>query len=86
MCGSYDVPLSTALAILALAALGHHDRTLRLAQLRLLEFMQPDGGGSLAQLAVRTSEDSTYQVLVQREPCPDRYPRRVGVPAKRPLF
>jgi hypothetical protein len=42
--GSYDVPLSTALAILALAALGHHDRTLRLAQLRLLEFVQPDGG------------------------------------------
>ncbi|HEX6237501.1 MAG TPA: RsmG family class I SAM-dependent methyltransferase [Acidimicrobiales bacterium] len=27
-----------------------------------------------------------YQVLVQRRPCPDRYPRRVGVPAKRPLF
>ncbi len=42
--GSYDVPLSTAFAILALAALGHHDRTVRLAQLRLLEFMQPDGG------------------------------------------
>jgi 16S rRNA (guanine527-N7)-methyltransferase len=27
-----------------------------------------------------------YQVLRQREPCPDRFPRRVGVPAKRPLF
>jgi 16S rRNA (guanine527-N7)-methyltransferase len=27
-----------------------------------------------------------YQVLVQAQPCPDRYPRRVGVPAKRPLF
>lgn len=27
-----------------------------------------------------------YQALVQREPCPDRYPRRVGQPAKRPLF
>lgn len=27
-----------------------------------------------------------YQVLVQREPCPDRYPRRVGQVAKRPLF
>jgi 16S rRNA (guanine527-N7)-methyltransferase len=27
-----------------------------------------------------------YQVLRQVEPCPDRYPRRVGIPAKRPLF
>ena len=27
-----------------------------------------------------------YQALEQAEPCPDRYPRRVGVPAKRPLF
>ncbi len=28
----------------------------------------------------------SFQVLVQRHPCPPRYPRRVGVPAKRPLF
>lgn len=27
-----------------------------------------------------------YQVLVQDRPCPDRFPRRTGVPAKRPLF
>lgn len=27
-----------------------------------------------------------FQALVQRSACPDRYPRRVGVPAKRPLF
>ncbi len=27
-----------------------------------------------------------YQVLRQEQPCPERYPRRVGVPAKRPLF
>jgi 16S rRNA (guanine527-N7)-methyltransferase len=27
-----------------------------------------------------------YQVLVQERPCPADYPRRVGVPAKRPLF
>ncbi|MEA2686132.1 MAG: rRNA (guanine527-N7)-methyltransferase [Actinomycetota bacterium] len=27
-----------------------------------------------------------YQVLVQTSPCPDRYPRRTGIPAKRPLF
>lgn len=27
-----------------------------------------------------------YQVVQQVSPCPDRYPRRVGIPAKRPLF
>ena len=27
-----------------------------------------------------------YQVLRQREPCPDRFPRRTGIPTKRPLF
>jgi len=27
-----------------------------------------------------------YQILRQRELCPDRYPRRIGVPAKRPLY
>jgi 16S rRNA (guanine527-N7)-methyltransferase len=27
-----------------------------------------------------------YQSLVQRAPCPERYPRRVGQVAKRPLF
>jgi hypothetical protein len=27
-----------------------------------------------------------YRTFVQAEPCPDRYPRRIGVPAKRPLF
>ncbi|MGP0030079.1 MAG: RsmG family class I SAM-dependent methyltransferase [Acidimicrobiales bacterium] len=27
-----------------------------------------------------------YQVLYQREPCPERFPRRNGVPAKHPLF
>lgn len=29
---------------------------------------------------------SGYRVLTQRERCPDRFPRRSGVPAKRPLF
>jgi 16S rRNA (guanine527-N7)-methyltransferase len=28
----------------------------------------------------------TFQRLRQVTPCPDRYPRRVGIPAKRPLF
>lgn len=27
-----------------------------------------------------------YQVVRQVSPCPERYPRRVGVPVKRPLF
>lgn len=34
----------------------------------------------------RTAGHPTLQLLVQREPCPDRFPRRTGVPAKRPLF
>lgn len=32
------------------------------------------------------SRVGSYRVLHQRHPCADRYPRRVGVPAKRPLF
>jgi 16S rRNA (guanine527-N7)-methyltransferase len=31
-------------------------------------------------------EEFEYQVLRQAELCPDRFPRRNGVPAKRPLF
>ena len=31
-------------------------------------------------------ESYGYQVLRQAEPCPDRLPRRNGVPAKHPLF
>jgi 16S rRNA (guanine527-N7)-methyltransferase len=27
-----------------------------------------------------------FQVMTQCRPCPERFPRRVGVPAKRPLF
>ena len=33
-----------------------------------------------------TTEGASYQVLRQVTACPDRYPRRVGMPAKRPLF
>jgi 16S rRNA (guanine527-N7)-methyltransferase len=48
----------------------------------------PESG--LAQLGMRQDRDYVapfhYQVVLQDEPCPDRYPRRVGVPAKRPLF
>ncbi len=40
--------------------------------------MAPAAGGCRAGLA--------YQVLAQESACPERFPRRVGVPAKRPLF
>ncbi|HET6966289.1 MAG TPA: hypothetical protein VFH58_16050, partial [Acidimicrobiales bacterium] len=32
------------------------------------------------------TEPSAFQVLLQQEPCPERFPRRTGIPAKRPLF
>lgn len=32
------------------------------------------------------TEPVAFQVLRQREPCPARFPRKVGMPAKRPLF
>ena len=35
---------------------------------------------------VRVVADTSVQVLEQRTPCPDAYPRRDGVPAKEPLF
>jgi hypothetical protein len=41
--GLFDVPMSSAFAILSLSALGRRDRTLLLAQLRLMDFMMPDG-------------------------------------------
>jgi 16S rRNA (guanine527-N7)-methyltransferase len=31
-------------------------------------------------------EEFDYQTLRQADPCPERFPRRDGVPAKRPLF
>jgi 16S rRNA (guanine527-N7)-methyltransferase len=34
----------------------------------------------------RTREPVALQRLRQGVPCPDRYPRRVGIPLKRPLF
>lgn len=41
--GLFDVPISSAFAILSLAALGFRGRLLRVAQLRLLDFMEPEG-------------------------------------------
>jgi 16S rRNA (guanine527-N7)-methyltransferase len=31
-------------------------------------------------------EEFDYRILRQTAPCPDRFPRRNGVPAKKPLF
>jgi 16S rRNA (guanine527-N7)-methyltransferase len=36
--------------------------------------------------AQTVTEPVALQVLRQASPCPARYPRRVGIPAKRPLF
>jgi 16S rRNA (guanine527-N7)-methyltransferase len=63
---------------------------------------EPPGGGQpdtceprwpadgLARLGLTVgpawSEPFHYQALVQSAPCPDEFPRRVGVPSKRPLF
>ena len=49
-------------------------------------------GGGLAEVGlteaadVRFDDRFGYRVLLKVEPSSDRYPRRVGVPAKRPLF
>jgi 16S rRNA (guanine527-N7)-methyltransferase len=44
----------------------------------------------LRQLGLEPSEvlheSFEYRVLVQAQACPDRFPRRNGVPAKKPLF
>ncbi len=45
---------------------------------------------ALAELGLRPlafeSGRFSYQVLLQEAPCPPRYPRRTGVPEKRPLY
>lgn len=38
------------------------------------------------RLGTRSTSSPVVQVLTQVEVCPDRYPRRDGMPAKRPLF
>jgi 16S rRNA (guanine527-N7)-methyltransferase len=47
-------------------------------------------GDQLAQFGLEpvaaVREGFEYQVLRQARPCPERFPRRDGVPAKRPLF
>lgn len=46
-----------------------------------------DGLAALGLRCVRrTASSPAMQVLQQAEPCPERFPRRDGMPAKRPLF
>ena len=63
----------------------------------LLVVAEPPGGdpgrwdrSGLAELGLEPgmarTRPTAFQTLVQVSPCPERYPRRVGVPAKRPLF
>ncbi len=44
---------------------------------RLIAAAQPAGDGAIT---------ATLAVMARVGPCPDRYPRRSGIPAKRPLF
>jgi 16S rRNA (guanine527-N7)-methyltransferase len=46
----------------------------------------PVEGLELLGLEDRTPPGAQVRVLVQIEPCGERYPRRTGVPTKRPLF
>jgi 16S rRNA (guanine527-N7)-methyltransferase len=48
----------------------------------------PRAGVAQVGLAIEAAWEQPfhYHSLVLEEPCPDRYPRRDGVPAKRPLF
>lgn len=48
----------------------------------------PAGLALLGAVPIRVARTAkgTFQVIRQASACPDRYPRRVGVPAKRPLF
>jgi 16S rRNA (guanine527-N7)-methyltransferase len=49
----------------------------------------PDAGLETLGLVPASSPaagELAYQVLMQASRCPDRFPRRVGIPAKRPLF
>jgi 16S rRNA (guanine527-N7)-methyltransferase len=40
----------------------------------------------MSPAAAHSARGFSYVSLVVREPCPDRFPRRNGVPTKRPLF
>jgi 16S rRNA (guanine527-N7)-methyltransferase len=68
-----------------------------LRQQGLLVVAEPPGGQpdrwddrGLAHLGMRLGsrlvEPTAVQLIVQVTPCPERFPRRVGVPSKRPLL
>lgn len=38
------------------------------------------------EVARSVASPSAFQVLLQARPCPDAFPRRTGIPSKRPLF
>jgi 16S rRNA (guanine527-N7)-methyltransferase len=67
---------------------------LREAQGQVQPSMAEDSGRwppeALEQLGLRPAEyvrtEFGYQILRQALPCPDRFPRRNGVPTKKPLF
>lgn len=67
--GGYDLALSTALAIVTLAQLGYRGRTLRLAQLRLLDLLEADGGAPVSE--------PFYSVLYQ--PAAPRFQRELAL-------
>jgi 16S rRNA (guanine527-N7)-methyltransferase len=53
----------------------------------LPERWDPDGLAILGlRIGDRVTGRTSYQILVQEHLCPDRFPRRVGVPARRPIF
>ncbi|MFQ3612472.1 MAG: hypothetical protein SNJ68_02005 [Cyanobacteriota bacterium] len=79
--GTYDPALSTALGILSLTALGVRDRRVRMAQLRLVDWMNPQGYWPVAvpfysslRLDPQESPPLPYRVLLNRIPAKGDYP------------
>ncbi|MEH1830132.1 MAG: hypothetical protein V7L22_33145 [Nostoc sp.] len=67
--GQYDIAFSTALAILCLAELGIRDKTLRLAQLGLIAYMDAEGQFPVAApfySSLRLDQDMSAQALSLR--------------------
>ncbi|MDB9524585.1 hypothetical protein PN498_01175 [Oscillatoria sp. CS-180] len=67
--GQYDVAFSTALAIATLQLLGDRSRTMLAAQLRLLDFIEPDGRWPLAApfySSLRLDQNQSQNELVQQ--------------------
>ena len=87
--GQYDVAFSTALAIATLQLLGDRSRTVLAAQLRLLDFIEPDGRWPLAtpfysslRLDGETSQSELVQQSLMNSLAPNPIP---GQPAQKPI-